>query len=145
MSRSYKKNPYVTDNSKGRKGHGRPMKAYAAKKVRHYKDMPTTGSRSFYKKVFCSYEICDYKWRLTKEQAILDWHEEEKEYPCWHSYYIHKPSKGESYVDEYGVLHVSSYERVLEEEYIEVGPLHKKYGTLENYLGKYWKKRYYRK
>lgn len=68
-----------------------------------------------------------------------------KEYPCWHSYYIHKPSKGESYVDEYGVLHVSSYERVLEEEYIEVGPLHKKYGTLENYLDKYWKKRYYRK
>lgn len=96
-------------------------------------------------KIFCSYDICDYKWRLTKEQAILDWHEEEKEYPCWHSYYIHKPSKGESYVDEYGVLHVSSYERVLEEEYIEVGPLHKKYGTLENYLNKYWKKRYYRK
>ena len=52
MSRSYKKNPYVTD------GYG--------------------GDRNQHKKMTESWDICDYKWRMTREQAIE-----------WYKYYSH--------------------------------------------------------
>ncbi len=54
MSRSYRK-PYVKDGygSKGK----RFMKNYANRVVRHSKDVPNGRA---YKKLFCSYDICDY-------------------------------------------------------------------------------------
>lgn len=61
MSRSYKKYPIVKDPpNKG-------MKKYANKKVRHTKDIPNGKA---YKKVFESWEISDYCWIWTREEAI---------------------------------------------------------------------------
>ncbi|HAH17786.1 MAG TPA: hypothetical protein DCL29_02025 [Eubacterium sp.] len=61
MSRSYKKHPRVKDkNNKG-------MKKYANKKVRHTKDIPNGKA---YKKVFESWDICDYCWIWTWKEAI---------------------------------------------------------------------------
>ena len=101
MSRSSKKHPWVTDH----KLHN-DMKKFANKKVRNQEDLPN--GRAF-KKVFCSYDICDYKWRQTKEEAIEEYenalkHTEFKwnrwlleEYPTleswlwhWKKYYLRK-------------------------------------------------------
>jgi len=53
MSRSYKKIPCLKDHNKG-------MKKYANRYVRrNYLVVP---SGSAYKKLFCSYDICDFKF-----------------------------------------------------------------------------------
>lgn len=70
MSRSYKKNPFVTDQSQGTKS----MKRLASRKVRRLikneEDMP---ARLPYKKMTESWMICDYKWRMTEAEAI-EWY-----------------------------------------------------------------------
>ena len=64
MSRSYRHTDMVKQqNSKG-------MKRFANKRVRHDLDIP---SGKAYKKKFCSYDICDYKWIWTKADAIREW------------------------------------------------------------------------
>ena len=77
MSRSYKKNPYVTDKSQGTKS----MKRLANRRVRQRlknsdKDMP---ARLQHKKMTESWDICDYRWRMTREDAI-HWYENEMQY-----------------------------------------------------------------
>ena len=76
MSRSYKKNPYVTDRSQGTK----PMKRLANQKFRRKiacdEDMP---ARPAHKKYTESYDICDYRWRMTREDAIR-WYQNEMEH-----------------------------------------------------------------
>ena len=69
MSRSYKKNPYVTD---GYGGDRKANKRIANRKVRRRvntmdDDMP---ARLQHKKMTESWDICDYKWRMTREEAI---------------------------------------------------------------------------
>ena len=65
MSRSYKKTEMVKQqNSKN-------MKRFANKRVRHTKDIPSGGA---YKKVFSSYDICDYKWFWTEAEALEEWY-----------------------------------------------------------------------
>lgn len=61
MSRSYKKHPRVKDAA------NKGMKKFANKKVRHIKNIPNGKA---YKKVFESWDISDYNWIWTKEQAI---------------------------------------------------------------------------
>ncbi|NOU99444.1 hypothetical protein [Paenibacillus planticolens] len=68
MSRSYKKSPVCTDHSSPRT---RWAKRQAAKAVRRYDGIIENG-RS-YRKLFCSWDICDYRFYQTKEQAILEW------------------------------------------------------------------------
>lgn len=64
MSRSFKKSDWVKDpNNKN-------MKRFANKKVRHSNDIPSGGA---YKKLFCSWNISDYKWRWTKQEAIREY------------------------------------------------------------------------
>ena len=75
MSRSYKKNPYVTD---GYGGDRKTSKRIANRKVRRIvrsmgEDMPT---RIQHKKMTCTWDICDYRWRMTREDAI-HWYENE--------------------------------------------------------------------
>lgn len=65
MSRSYKKHPRVKDSA------NKFMKKYANKKVRHAKDIP---SGKAYKKVFESWDISDWNWIWTKEEAIKEWY-----------------------------------------------------------------------
>ena len=78
MSRSYKKNPYVTD---GYGGDRKTSKRIANRRVRRIvrsmdEDMP---ARLQHKKMTCSWDICDYKWRMTREEAI-DWYNEQLEW-----------------------------------------------------------------
>ena len=61
MSRSYKKSPYVTDH------HRKSSKI----NKRIAKDMP---ARPQHRKYTESYNICDYKFRMSKEEAIK-WYE----------------------------------------------------------------------
>ena len=98
MSRSYKKNPIITD---GRTPTVKRMKRIANKKVRHTKNLPNGKS---YKKVFETYDIHDYISRWTWEEAKLayfhfdpngiNW---QKDYPTlkdfykyWRKYYFSK-------------------------------------------------------
>ena len=64
MSRSFRKHPCVKDPA------SKYMKRYANKKVRHTKDIPNGGA---YKKVFESWEISDYCWFWTRQEAIDEW------------------------------------------------------------------------
>lgn len=71
MSRSYKKKPFFKATCRG-------MKRYANKAVRHYKDLPAYKSKA-YKKVFQSYDICDYFFYTPREEIIELWEREESE------------------------------------------------------------------
>lgn len=105
MSRSYKKNPWITDHQAKTTSND---KKFANKKVRHAEDLPNGGA---FKKVSCSYDICDFKFFQTKEEAIAEYEKivndvsinEEyrkdflKEFPTlkawlwnWKKYYIRK-------------------------------------------------------
>lgn len=61
MSRSYKKNPWVCDRNPF-------MKTYANRRVRrHQIDLDgadESGDYAWYKRVTCSYDICDWKWQM---------------------------------------------------------------------------------
>lgn len=60
MSRSRKKNPVVSDyNRKGTTFY----KRQAARKIRYYKGIIPNGS--YFKKLYCSWNIFDYKRRIT--------------------------------------------------------------------------------
>lgn len=71
MSRSYKKNPYVTDH---KRKSTKQSKRIANRKVRRRlgqdEDMP---ARLHHKKMTESWDICDYKWRMDRNQAI-EWY-----------------------------------------------------------------------
>ncbi|MGO4271501.1 hypothetical protein AB4Z22_16925 [Paenibacillus sp. TAF58] len=68
MSRSYKKSPVSTDHhSPGT----RWVKRQAAKAVRRYGGIVENGKS--YRKLFCSWDICDYRFYQTREQAVLEW------------------------------------------------------------------------
>ena len=131
MSRSYKKLPILTVNTKG-------MKKYASKHVRHCEDIPQS-SRGAYKKYFESYDICDYKFLYTLRDLVEEWNKEEKDYPRirWITTYS---SVYNSDIDRYELVANKPIKIVKEEGY-----LHKKYKTLDNCINKYWKKYYHRK
>lgn len=77
MSRSYKKNPYVTDNSNGRR---KISKRYANHQVRQRISMDDEmPARPQHKKMTESWDICDYRWRMTRQEAI-QWYKEEFEW-----------------------------------------------------------------
>ena len=89
MSRSYKKNPYVTDHSQGTKSMKRIANRRVRRRLKEDEDMP---ARLKHKKMTESWDICDYKWRTTREQAI-QWYLYEcdnpyikKRYPTLESY-----------------------------------------------------------
>ena len=92
MSRSYKKTAYCGPKSKG-------MKRCANKVIRRDKN---TFQNSLYKKRFCSYDICDYKFFETFEEyydaRVRQWVEwgqlynkpypdKKSEYRKWYKYY----------------------------------------------------------
>lgn len=116
MSRSYKKNPIIKDGSKGRRS-GRSMKAIANRKVRRTEDLPIR-ARGAYKKVFEQWDISDWMFEFTYDQAKQQWYEEEATYPRYENRYAK---------DENG-------EWVRTQVLIEKGWLHSKYRTLDEYL-----------
>lgn len=63
MSRSYRKNVWVKDGQDGG-SHHRAAKREASQKVRRVpvnEEIPNGGT---YKKFYCSWNICDYKWLI---------------------------------------------------------------------------------
>ncbi|WP_214630813.1 hypothetical protein [Paenibacillus agaridevorans] len=74
MSRSVKKSPVATDQkSPG----SRWIKRQANKAVRRYRSGVANGK--WYRKLFCPWNICDYRFYKTKQQAIHEW--KESRYP----------------------------------------------------------------
>lgn len=69
MSRSYKKNPVVTDN-KGSKYGKRQANQRFRRQINLDDDMP---ARPRHKKYTESWDICDYKSRMTRQEAI-EWY-----------------------------------------------------------------------
>ena len=63
MSRSYKKHPYLKESSK----HTKYGKKFANRKVRNSDD---TLQHRDYKKQYCSWEISDYKFYMSKQEII---------------------------------------------------------------------------
>lgn len=72
MSRSYKKFPVCKQPA------NKYVKRYANKKVRHTLNIPNGGS---YKKCFESWDISDWRWIWTKDQAVKDW-EQDNSWVC---------------------------------------------------------------
>ena len=72
MSKSYKKFHVVKDHNKG-------QKQLANRKIRRTNKLdPLKGGD--YKKMYPTWDICDYCWVWTKEDAIAEWYEEEGEH-----------------------------------------------------------------
>ena len=71
MSRSYKKNPYVTDH---KRRSTKQSKRLANRRVRRRLCDEDMLGRIPHKKYTCSWDICDYCWRMSKEEAIK-WYE----------------------------------------------------------------------
>lgn len=72
MSRSYKKNPYVTDHKRRwTKESKRLANQSFRQQIARDEDMP---ARPQHKKYTESWNISDYAWRMTKEEAIA-WYE----------------------------------------------------------------------
>ena len=72
MSRSFKKRPFCTD---GRRKTTKKSKRFANKAVRQEKDL---SNKSFYKKVYCSWNIHDYISRWTWKEAEQEYYENPK-------------------------------------------------------------------
>jgi len=105
MSRSYKHNPWVTDNH-DRNLRRQFMKRYSNKSIRNkLKNSDELVQGTDYKKHFNSYRICDYRWYWSKDMAIKYYNERiedgrkygftrfEKKYPTlesWLKYYKKK-------------------------------------------------------
>ena len=89
MSRSYKKASYCGDKK------GKNKKRIANHAVRNYlKDINKTLSKGGFKKVFCSYDICDYWWLQSWEEYWEDCLRGYREHPEW---YKQPPNKKEEY------------------------------------------------
>ncbi len=71
MSRSYKKNPFLTDCGQGRSYAKRTANKIFRRKIAEEEDM---SSYPKFKKYSCSWNICDYRMRMTEEEAI-EWYE----------------------------------------------------------------------
>ena len=90
MSRSYKKYAYCSDGENGRAKSG---KKFANKKVRRTKfnELPKKGKS--YKKVYPQWDIRDYKFYWTWEEALKDYRNNfeyyKKYYPTEKEFYSH--------------------------------------------------------
>lgn len=73
MSRSYKKTYGWTDQQGSKVS--RWCKRLASKRVRRSKVVANGG---YHKKLFCSWDICDYKILFYSAQELAEWHGEGK-------------------------------------------------------------------
>ena len=71
MSRSYKKSPWVTDHTRRTtKESKRLANRIVRRRLKRGEDMP---SRLPHRKMTETWDICDYRWRMSEEQAI-EWY-----------------------------------------------------------------------
>ena len=84
MSRSYKKSPYVTDHKRRVSKNGKKIANHTFRqKIASDEDMP---ARPQHRKYTESYDICDYKWRMSREEAIAHYEQRRKD-SSWNSYF----------------------------------------------------------
>ncbi|MDE6677704.1 MAG: hypothetical protein K2K02_01565 [Ruminococcus sp.] len=104
MSRSYRKFPVVKDRCRTSKDRFKP-KTYANRAVRRYDDIPT-GKSCFFKKIYCSWFISDYRFTTVPDKRefkrqwgnyyplrysyIRDSDDYQKDFYQWKKYYIMK-------------------------------------------------------
>lgn len=89
MSRSYKKVPYYGDKK------NKETKRIANKAVRNYlKNLEYELPKNSFKKVFPSWDICDFWWFQTWDEYWNDCLKDYKEHPNWHK---HPPNKKKEY------------------------------------------------
>ena len=75
MSRSYKKNPWSTDHTRrSTKNTKRIANRLVRRRLGRLHEIPT--NHGFSKRMTPMWEICDYKCRETKQEAIDYWTEE---------------------------------------------------------------------
>lgn len=84
MSRSYKKNPFCTDHKCGRNKKSKQLSNRTFRRYRLSEDIP---AKPQHKKYSESYNICDYKWYMTRREAI-NWYNYKMEHEA--SYYFKK-------------------------------------------------------
>ena len=85
MSRSYKKYPYYGDKK------SKSQKRIANHKVRLYlKDTKHKIFRSNYKKIYESYNICDFYWMMPWDEYWDDCQKTYKEHPEWYKSPLNK-------------------------------------------------------
>lgn len=128
MSRSYKKYPVIKDNQRGGARFG---KKHANHRFRQrlkqdllneeYEDYDTYKQHSRYKKYSESYDIHDFVYYYTEEDAIESWYKEEQDI-----------INGKEFSFKYfwNGYPCSNFS------------LHYRYQTLERYLNRYWRKEY---
>ena len=75
MSRSYKKHPFIKDQSYRKSG-----KKYANRKVRRSKD---TLQHRDYKKQYCSWEISDYISYMSEDELVAEFCKSRKTKDHW--------------------------------------------------------------
>ena len=68
MSRSYKKSPFLKDRARVSKDRFKP-KTFANRAVRRYEEVP--GGKSGFKKIYCSWNISDYRFKEHQNEAEL--------------------------------------------------------------------------
>lgn len=73
MSRSYKKHYRVKDHNKGQKQKANQI-------IRRGKNKLSNMKGGEYKKMYPTWDICDYNWYWSKEKAIKEWEDEESEH-----------------------------------------------------------------
>lgn len=102
MSRSYKKNPVVTDGSANNTQHSKRLASRRLRRSLNGSDELLQGSK--YKRHTCSYDIHDWAFRESWEDAMkkyndyynrYDWFREgyptlEEYYKNWKKYYLRK-------------------------------------------------------
>ena len=98
MSRSYKKIPVCKDRCRTSKDRFKP-KTYANRAVRRYKEIPTRKS-CFFKKIYCSWNISDYRFigYVNKTEVLKKWEAEDYIFHDtyqdalwnWKKYYLRK-------------------------------------------------------
>lgn len=106
MSRSYRKFPVIKDRAKTSKDRQKP-KTFANRAVRRYKEVPT-GKSCFFKKIYCSWNISDYRFitATDEKQFKRQWEsinlfhmrynrirhsdDYQKDFYYWKKYYINK-------------------------------------------------------
>ena len=71
MSRSYKKNPWVTDHHrKSTKISKKFANKYFRNQIKSDKHM---SNKPNHKKYYCSWDICDFRWMWTEKEAREDY------------------------------------------------------------------------
>lgn len=82
MSRSYKKFPVCKERCRTSEDYKKP-KTFANRAVRHYPEIP--GGRSGFKKIYCSWNICDYRFYLYRDEREFQavWNRGNKKIRSW--------------------------------------------------------------